>query len=649
MGVTQNESRCELTVRNIGGIDQTEATFDSGVTILAGRNATNRTSLLQAIMAVLGSDEVSMKADTDEAYVEMNFGGRTYTRTLSRKNGAVQMDGEPFLEDSTLADLYAFLLGSNEARRAVVTEEDLRDIIMRPVDTDEIQSEIDRIVDQRRDITRELEELSDLKGELPSLEEKRTQIRQEIEETNAALQEVEADIEARDADVGESQEVQSAVEDKLDALRDTRSELEDVRYELETEQESLSSLEAEKREVDEAYEEMPETPDGRLEELESRLDTVRRKKQDLEQELNDIQSAISFNQERLEEGTETFTDTFGNDRDRSVTSELLPEETVTCWTCGTEVDTGQIETTIEALRGRSQEIVGGINDYEDELDDIKTQREELEERQSERERLERRRETLETEITGTEDRIEGLTDRRETLREEVEETEAAVEELESDAYEKILELHRQANQLEYDLGQHENELERVEKNIATIEERLSEEDELEGRREDLSDEITSLRTRIERIETSAIEKFNEHMESVLDLLGYENLERIWLERKETEVREGRRKVTKSVFELHVVRQTESGATYEDTVDNLSESERKVTGLIFALSGYLAHEVYETVPFMLLDSVEAIDADRIAMLVDYFEQFSDYLVVALLPEDAAPLEKDFSVLDAAAFN
>ncbi len=132
-----------------------------------------------------------------------------------------------------------------------------------------------------------------------------------------------------------------------------------------------------------------------------------------------------------------------------------------------------------------------------------------------------------------------------------------------------------------------------------------------------------------------------NINSVLETLGYSNLERIWLERVEREVREGRRKVTKRAFELHIVRQTDSGVTYEDTIDHLSESEREVTGLVFALAGYLAHEVYETVPFMLLDSLEAIDSDRIAALVEYVEGFSEHLVVALLPEDAAALPDTYA--------
>lgn len=66
----------------------------------------------------------------------------------------------------------------------------------------------------------------------------------------------------------------------------------------------------------------------------------------------------------------------------------------------------------------------------------------------------------------------------------------------------------------------------------------------------------------------------------------------------------------------------------------------MTGLVFALAGYLVHDVYEEVPFMLLDSLEAIDFDRIAKLVDYLQEYSEYLVVALLIEDARALDDDY---------
>ena len=638
MGAAQVKSEAKLTVQNIGGIDRTEVTFEPGITILAGRNATNRTSLLQAIMTAMGSDDVSIKADADEGRVELTLDGETYTRRLHRENGTTHLTGDPYLEDTTLADLFAFLLESNEARRAVLTEEDLRDILMRPIDTDEIQAEIDGLLEQRRQVSEELEELADLKGRLPSLEEQRTQLQEQIEETEAELQAVEAEIETRDADVEEGREEQAEVEAKLAKLRETRSELDDVRYDLDTEQQSLESLRAEKRELERETEELPEA--DRLDDIEGRIERLRAEKQDLETELNEIQSVISFNEERLADGAEMFAEAFDDDTDSgSVTDDLLPEERLTCWTCGSEVESEQIEATVDRLQELSQECVSEINSIDDELGELTEQQRELRRQQRRREKLDRRQQELEAELGETESRIEELSERRDSLREEVEAIESEVERLENDNYDEILGLHKDANQLEYELGQLDTELERVEENITAIEDRLAAEAELTSRRDELTDDMEALRTRIERIEKNAIEEFNDHMETVLELLAYDNLARVWLERRETEVRDGRQTATKSVFDLHVVRQTTSGTTYEDTVDNLSESERAVTGLVFALAGYLAHDVHEVLPVMLLDSLEAIDSERVATLIEYLEDYADYLVVALLSEDADALDDE----------
>jgi len=641
MSTEQATAETRLSVRNIGGIDETSVAFRPGVTVLAGENATNRTSLLQAIMTVLGSNDVSMKGDADEAAVELSIDGDSYARTLTRQGETIAAEGEPYLEDPTLAELFSFLLESNEARRAVATNDDLRDLIMRPIDTDEIQRRIREQIEKRADIDDRIEELDDLKDRLPALERERTRLREEIDETRSTLADTEAALEATDATVEQTREEKAGLEDRLAELRSKRSELEDIRYELETERESIESARAQKRELESEFEELPETPVGEIESLEARIDTLRDQKRGLESEINGIQSVIGFNQDMLD-GEAALVDTLETTTGDGgeLTDGLLPDETTTCWTCGSEVPHEQIETTVDRLQDLSRNKLGEINDLETELDELTEEVRELEEKQRRRERIERQRSKLEAQIEDGESAIERLTERRETLQSSIESLETEIEELEDDSYEEVLEIHKEANQHEYELGRLEGELEDVESEIGRIEERLDAASELRNRREEVTEEIEELRTRIDRIEEDAIEGFNEHMASVLEILGYSNLERIWLERVERDVRDGRRTVTKSAFELHIVRQTDSGVTYEDTIDHLSESEREVTGLVFALAGYLAHDVYETVPFMLLDSLEAIDSDRIAALVEYVEGFSDYLVVALLPEDAAALSSEY---------
>jgi predicted nucleic acid-binding Zn-ribbon protein len=637
------QENVQINVENIGGIDQTDIDASPGVIALTGRNATNRTSLLQAVMAALGSDTISLKGDADHGAVELTISDTTYTRTLTRQNGTITTDGEPYLDDATVADLFAFLLESNEARRAVARDENLRDLIMRPIDTDAIRAEIDQLEDERRQLDDELDELETLKQDLPNLEAERQRLDSQIDEKRAEIEAKEAELDAADRDIDETCEEKAELEDKLDELRQTRSELEDVRYSIDTQEESLAALRNERAELETEYEDLPDAPAGEQSELDHQIDQLGDREDELVSELSELQSIIQFNEDMFDDSDIGRLDALNNtseaETDGSVTDQLLADETTTCWTCGTNVDTEQIEATLDHLRELRQETLDDVNAVREELDELVSERNALEDKQQQREQLERRLDQIDNELDDHETTLDDLTDERNALTDEIEELETEVEQLENEEYTALLDLHKEANQLEFELGRLESDREDVNDEIAGIEERLEERDQIEDQRAELQAELEDLRTRIERIETEAVEEFNEHMETVLDLLDYENIERIWIERTEQTVREGRRKVDKSVFELHVVRTTRSGTAYEDTIDHLSESEREVTGLVFALAGYLVHDLYETVPVMLLDSLEALDSDRIATLIEYFAEYATYLVVALLPEDAATLNKN----------
>ncbi|MFC7157398.1 archaea-specific SMC-related protein [Halomarina halobia] len=631
-----------VDVRNVGGITETDVTFSPGVTILRGRNATNRTSLLQALMAGLGSTDVSLKGDADEGAVELTVDGETYRRTLRREGSAVAFEGDAYLDDPTTAELFAFLLENNEARRTVARGDDLHDIIMRPVDTDEIEAEIDRLETEKRRLDDELDAIESLDDELGDLEAEREELKRRIEAKREELEGKEAEIEAADADIKQSRQEQSALEETLGKLSEARSALETARFDSVSERESIDALEAERDELETELAELPDEPEA-TGDLETRQEQLRARQRSLEQTINELQSIVQFNREMVEGTATDVTEALADD-EGPVTDRLLDGDTTVCWTCGTEVDVDQVETTIDRLQSLRKEKLNERNAVRSELREVKERLDGLEARRGRRERLENRLSRIEDELDRRRDRLETLESRREEQEARIEDLEAAVEEQESEDYSTVLALHREANELEFELGQLESDLEETADRIDTLESRLDERERLEREREAVSEELTDLRTRIETLETRAVEQFNEHMATVLDLLEYANLDRIWLERTERTVREGRRKVESTVFELHVVRTTESGTAYEDTIDHLSESEREVTGLVFALAGYLVHDVYETCPFMLLDSLEAIDADRIARLVDYFESQAEFLVVALLPEDAQALDDGYRRID-----
>ncbi len=648
MSASQIEAeKMQLSVENIGGIDGTTVEFTPGVTALAGRNATNRTSLLQAIMAAFGSDHVSLKGDADQGQVDMTIGDTTYTRTLERRNGTIVTGGNPYLDDTELADLFAFLLESNEARQAVARSDDLRELIMRPVDTDAIQAEIEQLEAEQREIESNLEDLDSLADRLPELEERRTTLTEQIEKKRAELEEKETELAEADADVEDSRADKRELEETLDDLHDARASLDDTRFELDTQRESLEALREERAEVQGELDELPETPVGDIEEINTEIGRLRDRLRTIDTTVNELQTIIQFNEEMLEGTSREIIDSLRNDvgnsesESEAITDQLVEDsENVVCWTCGSEVPKAEIEGTLDRLQKLRSETFEERNELRSSIDDLQSDKNTLEDHQRKRDRLDRRIEQIENELEDREDRIEELISTREDLESEIERLEEDVDDLQEEDYSDILDLHKEANQLEFELGRIQSDRESVDSKIDGIEDRLEQRESLKERRDEVHTELADLRTRIEQIEEQAIEQFNEHMETVLDLLEYANLERIWIERTEHQVSQGRRTVSQRTFDLHVIRSTDSGAAYEDTVDHLSESEREVTGLVFALAGYLVHEVHESVPIMLLDSLEAIDSDRIAALIEYVADHADYLVVALLPEDASALDQDY---------
>ncbi len=626
--------QAEIDVENVGGIDSTSVTFEPGITVLAGRNATNRTSLLRAVKGVLGSDDVALKADTQEGRIELEVGGEAYSRTLSRRNGTVVTDGEPYLEDPAaveLADLFAFLLESNEARQAVARGDDLHDVLMRPVDTAAIEREIDELLSRRSRIDDELAELDDLAEHLPELETRRQQLTDELAELQSELEEKRTALSEADESVQARREEQSELDERMSDLETARSEFTSTRRRLTTERSSIESLEEELEELEAERADLPEPPsvDG---DVDSELSELRERRERLTSQLSELQSIVQFNEKMLEGTSDAVVDALRGE-ESALTEDLLPddERSVVCWTCGSEVDKAQLEGTVTRLREVRSEKLDERSSLEDRIDELQALKRERENQAAERRRLERRIERTRDEIAEREERIADLEAERDDLEERIEDLEAAVREVQTEEQDELLDLNREVNEREFERDQVESDLESVDAEIEQVENRLDERGDLEAERATVSDRLEELRTTIERTETEAVEQFNDHMKRVLTILGYGNLDRVWIERK---TRGG-----DTAFDLHVIRATEDGTAYEDRIDHLSESEREVVGLVFALAGYLVHEVHETVPFLLLDSLEALDSERIADLVEYFGEYADNLVVALLPEDAAAVDDE----------
>jgi DNA repair exonuclease SbcCD ATPase subunit len=626
-----------IDIENICGISETTVGLSDGVTVLRGHNATNRTSFLQAMMAGMGSNQFTLKGDADHGQVELSLDDTVVERRFERSNGHIEASGDGYLDDPELADLFAFLLESNEARLAVARGENLHELLTRPIDTDEIEAEIELLQAEKRDLDEKLSRIDERERDFAAVEQRKQRLETAIEDRQERLDELEAEIEAADVDIASERESKGEIEEQFDALKERRSQLEEIRFSLETVQETTASLESERDEKQAERSELGVDPDTDVTALREELDDLRDQQRRVNAQMNELQSIIQFNEDMLE-GTDNEISSVLNghddDDDGPITDKLLESDSsVTCWTCGSQVSRAEIENTLDRLRSFRQEKLGDRQSIQDRIEEIQDRIEEIESVKQDIESLDERLAEIDVQLEAKRSRTEELESRREELHDEVEELETEVEEQQSSDYDELLELHKQANKAELELEQKEEKLASVEAEIEEIESLLDDRAGYEARRNQITDQLSELRNRIDRIEATAVEAFNSHMAEIIDILAYENIDRIWIERQERETRKGRQTVTESVFELHIVRESSSGKAYEGTVDTLSESEREVVGLVVALAGYLVHNLYESVPVMLLDSLEAIDSDRIGKLVEYFADYPDFLIVALLPEDA----------------
>jgi predicted RNase H-like nuclease (RuvC/YqgF family) len=135
------------------------------------------------------------------------------------------LGGEPYLDDPEGADLFAFLLENNEARQAVARGDDLREVIMRPVDTDAIQAEISQLEAEKRDLDDQLDRLDSLDNRLPGLEQQRTQLEFELGRLENDLEDVTDEIAEIEADLDERERLEEERDNLQEELADLRTQI----------------------------------------------------------------------------------------------------------------------------------------------------------------------------------------------------------------------------------------------------------------------------------------------------------------------------------------------------------------------------------------------------------------------------------------
>lgn len=305
--------------------------------------------------------------------------------------------------------------------------------------------------------------------------------------------------------------------------------------------------------------------------------------------------------------------------------------TTACPMCNTTVQRETIQERVEALTAAAIEYYDAADEVAEQQAELRSRRQHLQELREERQTLENETRRLEERIEDTKRRIGELEDTRDAKQSEIADLRERVEEIRERRSRELEDLYEEIAELQ---GEHANakaELDSIDARLADHESLIADEANLREELTNIEAAIEERRDRVSRLEKDVQDAAATHMAGLVERLDYDGIEGLRLNREPTDDPAGF-----SDFRLVVERRRQDGTVREeDDLATLSESERSLIGLVVALAGYVAHEVAEEVPFLMLDSIEEFDTGRIDRLLTYVRETVDvrYVVTALLADDA----------------
>lgn len=568
----------ELSMENIAGIRDGDATLTPGVNAIRGSNWQGKSSFLAAIETAMGV-ETALTEGAERGRVEFSADGDAHIVELVRDNGTVVRDGDRYLSDEydiICANLYAFLDENNPVRRAVRNGDNLEALLTRPLDFENIDA---RIADRKRERERvdtELTRAQEADKRLPAVTERVTKLEADLEE-----------LRNRRNELGESDADTEGVRDELS---DRRAERDDVRNRVERLE---RSVERARDELDSRRAELAEVTVPTDEDVETELAEARTELREAERDTKLLQSLYGVTNQLLEEDRlDLLTDVDRN----------LLEDTFACWLCGDETDREEVAARLDEIGDRASQLQTRTADVRERVEALEDRRDEIAAVRRKRTDFEDRIADLEATVSDRETSLASARDRLAELDDEVDAFAADV----GVADEQLVDI-------ESEFKYTEARLEDAREELSILTAQADKQPALEAERGQLTDEIESLRNRKDELKRRARTEFDEALQEILTPFdtGFETA-----------------RLTPN-FELVVAR-----GGREASLDALSEGELELLGFVAALAGHAAFEVAERVPIMLLDRLGGLADENLHTLVDCLHDRAEYLVVTAYPEHGA---------------
>ncbi|MDT3435780.1 archaea-specific SMC-related protein [Haloarcula sp. 1CSR25-25] len=570
-----------IEIERIAGILDGSATVAPGLNVVRGSNWQGKSSFIESIKTALGvSTELTEGAESGAVHLETPTG--VYDVTLTRENGTVTRHGQPYLTDeydAIRAELFACLDERNAIRRAVRAGENLEDVLLRPLDFQNIDAQVESLQREREQLETQLAQAREAKKRLPSVQEKVTRLENEIEELQAKRE----TIDTADGSDGNS-------ESARDQLSQARTEQNQVRNRIERLEQSIERTEQRLSERRDALDDL-EVP--AYDDIEDELAAARERLSQVERDGEVLQSVYSATEMVLSENRlDLLTDVERN----------LDGDTVACWTCGSETSRADLADQLDAIGSELTAMRAQKETYRDTVEELETQREEVSQARQ-------RKADLEEEIADLEATLADRKQSLEAARDRLEQAQADAERLSDRVDETVAELSDVESEIKY----REAELEDTADELSQLETRAARVDALEPELEAVREDLAELRTRKDRIKREARDAFDTAMRDILSRFG-------------TGFETAR---LTADFDVVVARDGQ-----EASLDALSEGELELIGFVAALAGRESFDVGDAVPLLLVDGLGGLDDDNLHTLIEYLQQGTEYLVFTAYPEYTA---------------
>lgn len=590
-----------LTVRNIGGIRSGEATLMDGYNVIQATNFRGKSSLIAALRTVIGASgqygDHPLTEGTREGTVTLDTGDDQYTVTLERTGrNTVTRSGTPYLADTTdqvCARLFACLDEDNPIRTAVRNGEDLTELLQAPLDVENIDSQIEALKREKRDIEAQITEAERAGEQLPTVQETVTNLQSQLEELRRRRDEL-AEEEPNKRRI---EELSDEISAKSGALANITDDISRLETEIERKQDRLSRKEAEIAAFD-VPDELDDSHDAKA--MHDQIDALSR-------QIDLIEDLYRANQNVVESGDlDAITDV-----DRSVTA-----DEVDCWVCGQQTTRDEITEHISQLQSKTAALRDRKNEVEAELAEREERQREIRQQRQKREQLEQEVKRLKADIDEKRGSLQDKRERKSELEADIETLREELENAEEEYNEELTDVKTEIRTAESKLQDSREKLE-------TLEEQYAELETLEPRLEEVQSELSALRNRKKATQETLKERFNTIIADIIEAFepGFSSARLVLKTDDRGEVES---------IDLEIARDIDD-AGRQTSVATLSEGEVELIGLVVALAGYHAFEVDSKSPYILIDGISQLAAEHLRRVANYLDDHSDILVTTAYPE------------------